>query len=154
MLLRLDQNNQAVREGMRITFELLRVMNEMCREKHIKFVVAVIPTKEMVFSPYLEHKPKIAHGDVIEKVIQNERLALERTFGFLRAADVAYVDTLPALQAAVGQELYARTAADMHPSKNGYRVIAEAAYTAVQPDMRTEGSASVSGTAAKRRFRE
>jgi hypothetical protein len=33
--------------------------------------------------------------------------------------NTAYVDSLPALKKSVGQELHARTAADMHPSKNG-----------------------------------
>jgi hypothetical protein len=35
------------------------------------------------------------------------------------------VDALPALRAVVGHQLYARTAADIHPGANGYRVIAE-----------------------------
>jgi lysophospholipase L1-like esterase len=36
------------------------------------------------------------------------------------------VDTLPALKQSVGNQLYAQTTRDMHPGKNGYRVIGEA----------------------------
>ena len=43
-----------------------------------------------------------------------------------------YVDTLPALRRSVEHELYARTAADMHPNRNGYRVIAEDLFEAMK----------------------
>jgi len=126
ILRRLDQENESVREGMRITFKLLQEMNEMSRQHGIQFIVAVIPTKEMVFSDYLEHNDKLNLGDVIDKLIANERLAREKTFEFLSASGIGYVDTLPALKQSLDQGLYAHTAADMHPNKNGYRVIAEA----------------------------
>ncbi|MGH7782258.1 MAG: SGNH/GDSL hydrolase family protein, partial [Candidatus Binatia bacterium] len=49
----LDQESKSVREGMRITFELLGEMNEICRKNNIQFVVVVLPTKDMVFAQYL-----------------------------------------------------------------------------------------------------
>jgi hypothetical protein len=128
MLTRLDQENPNIREGMRITFELLRQMNEICRQNNVQFLVVVIPTKELVFSDYLEHNTKIPLDDVIDKLLVNERLALERTFKFMEDENIAYVDALPAMKNAVGEQLYARSAGDMHPSKNGYRVIAEAVF--------------------------
>ena len=126
MLFGLDQENPNVREGMRITFELLKQMNELCQQNQTQFLVVVIPTKEMVFSDYLEHNSKLPLDDAIGKVIVNERLAREQTFKFMTDNNIAYVDSLPGLKKSTSQELYARTAADMHPSKNGYRVIAEA----------------------------
>jgi hypothetical protein len=111
---------------MRITFELLKEMDEICQKNHIQFLVVVIPTKEMVFSQYLEHSPTIPLSDVVGKLLLNERLALDRTFKFLRDSNISYVDPLPALQAAAGPGLFASSAGDMHPNKNGYRVIAEA----------------------------
>jgi len=125
MLSRLDQDNQDIREGMRITFELIKVMNETCRQHHIGFVVVVIPIKEEVFSDYLEHNPKLPLSDVIDKLLLNDRLARDKTFEFLAESKIPYVDPLPALKSSLGNELYARSATDMHPSKNGYRVIAE-----------------------------
>ena len=127
VLFGLDQENPNVREGMRITFELLKEMNEICEQNHVQFLVVVIPTKEMVFSDYLEHNSKLPLYDVIDKVLVSERLARLQMFKFMADNDICYVDSLPALMGSVGKELYARTAADMHPSKNGYRVIAEAA---------------------------
>jgi hypothetical protein len=122
----LDQDRESVREGMRITFELLKEMNEICQKEHIQYVVVVIPTKEMVFSQYLEHNRRIALSDVVDKLLVDERLALDRTFKFLADANIRFVDPLPALQESAGQGLFARSAGDMHPNKNGYRIIAEA----------------------------
>jgi hypothetical protein len=126
MLSRLDQDNQDIREGMRITFELIKEMNEICQQHHIRFLVVVIPIKEEVFSDYLEHNPKLPLGDVVDKLLPNDRLARKRTFEFLTESHIPYVDPLPALKRSVGDELYARSATDMHPSKNGYRVIGQA----------------------------
>lgn len=124
-LRRLDQDSASVREGMRISFKLLKEMNEICAKNHIQFVVVVLPTKEIVFSKYLEHNSKIPLSDVVEKLLVNERLALERTFKFLDDMNIPSVNPLPALQKSAGQGLFAKSAGDMHPNKNGYRVIAE-----------------------------
>jgi len=129
---RLDQDNPSIREGMRITFELLRQMNDICRQNHIQFMVVVIPTKEMVFSGYLEHNEKIPLDDVIDKLLVNERIARDATFSFLAGANIPYVDVLPALQSNVDQGLYALSAGDMHPNKNGYKVIAVAVSDALK----------------------
>ena len=85
----------------------------------------------MVFSDYLEHNTNIPLADVLDKLLTNERLAREKTFKFLIDSKIPYVDTLPALKRSREHELYARTAADMHPNRNGYRVIAEAVFEAL-----------------------
>jgi hypothetical protein len=125
ILLRLNQQSESVREGVRITFTLLKEMNDICRSNEIQFLVAVIPTKEMVFSEYLERNPALRLGEVFDKVLANERTARTALFKFLDDSGIQYVDTLPGLKSSVQHELYVRTAADMHPNKNGYRVIAE-----------------------------
>jgi hypothetical protein len=132
MLSRLDQESPAVRDGMRITFTLLAEMNDICLENKIKFLVAVIPTKEMVFSDYLENNSGIPLNDVMTKLLSNERLAWARTRTFLTDSSILYVDTLPRLKRSVEQGLYARSAADMHPNRNGYKVIADAVFEALQ----------------------
>lgn len=126
MLKGLDQESPSVREGMRITFELMKEMNETCRKNHIQFLVVVIPIKEAVFSDDLQKDPNLPMHDLLAKLLPNEQLARERTFAFLKEANIPYVDALPALKKAEDHQLYARTAADMHPGRNGYRVIAEA----------------------------
>ena len=121
----LDQQDPRVREGMRITFKLMKQINDICRQKQTQFVVVVIPTKEMVFSEYLEHDPKLPLGDVIDRLIQNERLAEADTFKFLADNNIPVVYPLPELKKSIGEGLYARTANDMHPNRNGYRVIGQ-----------------------------
>lgn len=132
ILMRLNQEDERIREGMRITFHLLKEMKDICRTNNIEFLVAVIPTKEMVFSEYLEHNPKIELSEMIDKLLANERKARDATFSFFTASGIRFIDALPSLQGAVGRELYAHTAADMHPSKNGYRVIAQTIATEIQ----------------------
>ena len=39
---------------------------------------------------------------------------------------IEHLDMLPALKRSAGKQLYAQTTRDMHPGKNGYRVIGEA----------------------------
>ncbi len=80
VLFGLDQDNPNVREGMRITFELLQEMNELCKQSNIQFVVVVIPTKEMVFSDYLEHQPNLPLHDAIDTLLASERSASEQLF--------------------------------------------------------------------------
>jgi lysophospholipase L1-like esterase len=63
--------------------------------------------------------------EAVQKVIVNERAARKVLIEFLDSAEIPYVDTLPALKQAVGRQLYAQTTRDMHPGKNGYRVIGE-----------------------------
>jgi hypothetical protein len=123
---RLNQKSPEVQEGMRITFELLEKMNDICRQNNAQFVVVIIPTKETVFADYLEHKPMVHLGSVIDELILNERIATKELIKFFHSSGIHYVETLPALRRAVDQELYYRGASDMHPGKNGYRVIAQA----------------------------
>ncbi len=122
----LDQENPNVREGMRITFELLKEMKEICQRNRVQFVVVVIPSKEMVFSDYLEHNSQLPLNDVIGKLLSSERSALAQTFRFMSENNIEFVDTLPGLKKSAGQGLYALSAVDMHPNRNGYRVIGEA----------------------------
>jgi len=126
ILRRLDQDSESVREGMRITFTLFAQMNEVCRQNNISFVVAVIPAKEMVFSDYLEHNQSLPLSDTLDKLLANGRIAREKTFKAFADSNITYIDTLPALKASVEHELYARSSGDMHPGRNGYRVIGEA----------------------------
>ncbi len=122
----LDQENQTVREGMRITFELLHKMNETCLNNNIQFIVAVIPTKETVFLNYIEHNPELSMSEEIDQVIFNESKAREKLFAFLADSNIHYIDLLSSMKLTINQEtLYANSAVDMHPNKNGYRVIAE-----------------------------
>lgn len=129
---RLDQTSPGVQEGMRITFKLFDEMNRECRANNIEFVVAVIPTKETVFADYLEHNSALPLSNVLDKVIANERIARQKVFEFCDTSGIHYVDPLPALKQSVQHELYVHTTQDIHPNKNGYKVIAEAIAAGIQ----------------------
>lgn len=133
LLVNLDQDSAGVNEGMRITFELLSEMKQRCAAKNVGFLVAVIPTKEMVFADLLEQRAELPLADTIARLLAHERKARDASFARLRQAGIAYVDVLPALREARSKQLYARTPNDMHPGANGYRVIGEAIAAALAP---------------------
>ena len=122
----LDQNQDSVKEGMRITMKLLGEMNEMAAQNGIEFVVVIIPTKEMVFSEVLETHPSMKRFDLIRLLLANERVARESVFGFFNDSNIKYVDSLPVLKKGIGRQIYARSSGDMHPGKEGYKLIADA----------------------------
>lgn len=130
----LDQSSPTVQEGMRVTFKLLAEMNELCAKHGARLVVVIIPTKESVFARYLEKNQNGELGEIARKVISNERMCRERLIEHLNANKIPFVDSLPALvQASASDKLYANSAQDMHPNKNGYRVIAEAISAKLRP---------------------
>jgi hypothetical protein len=131
---RLDQRNPAVREGMRLTFELLRRMDALAAERGTRFVVAVIPTKETVFAEYFNRHPQVHLGEVVQSVIRNEGLAKQELLSFLDEAGIPRIDVLPALRKEVRRRLYTRSDGDMHPGGEGYRVIGQAVAAFLQVD--------------------
>jgi len=122
----LNQSSAPIQEGMRIAIHLLKEMDRECRQEGCRLLVVIIPTKETVFSDYLESNPSLHLHEALRKVIVNERSARKVLVEFLAGAGIAHLDTLPALKQSVGNQLYAQTTRDMHPGKNGYRVIGEA----------------------------
>ena len=134
---RLDQSSAAVREGMRITFELLGMMAKTCHENGCRLLVALIPTKETVFAEYVIRSREMRLRDVIVDLVNQEARAKARLVEFLDRAGIAYVDTLPALRGKVAEQLYTRSDGDMHPNKNGYRVIGEVVGEFIAQDHRS-----------------
>jgi hypothetical protein len=122
---RVDQQSAAVREGMRITFALLADMDRTCRAQGCQLVVVVIPTKETVFADRLLGAPGLPLREVVGDLVANEAKATAALRAFLQSAGIPYVEPLPELRRNVQQQLYARSDRDMHPSRNGYRVIGE-----------------------------
>lgn len=123
---RLNQRSAAVREGMRITFELLAMMDGMCHKHGCQFVVALIPTKEMVFREYLLRDAQLPLRDVIAEAILNEEEARKHLFDFLKLRNIPSVDVLPYLRRNLREHLYTRSDRDMHPNRDGYKAIGAA----------------------------
>jgi hypothetical protein len=122
---RLDQNSAPVREGMRVTMDLLQRMNDLCKESGARMAVVIIPTKEMVFADFLLQDPALHLGDVIKESVTSETQARARLFEFLDNAGIPRIDTLEALRRDVSNQLYTHSDRDMHPGRNGYHVIGD-----------------------------
>src|SRR5206468_4161304 len=86
----------------------------------------VIPTKETVFADYLLRDPAIPLRDVVAELVKNEQDATGRLLTFLEHANIPHVTPLAALRRGVAGQLYTPSDGDMHPNKNGYKVIGEA----------------------------
>jgi hypothetical protein len=100
-------------------------MEQACRQHDCRLLVVLIPTKESVFAYHLLRNPRLPLREVVADLVANERQASAALRGFLDDARIPYVDTLPALRRQLGDHLYAASDRDMHPSRNGYRVIGE-----------------------------
>ena len=127
-----DQRHPSIREGMRITQALLAEMSAICRQHHVEFLVTVIPTKEMVFAEYFARDPNLALRDVLDRLVASERIGREAMFRFFAESRIAYADALPALQRAAEHRIFTRLVGDMHPNRDGYAVIATAAFDAIR----------------------
>lgn len=77
---------------MRITFELLELMDETCCEDASQFVVVLIPTKETLFADYLRRNTQIqlreSLREVIEELMIHEEAAQKKLFEFLPSQDL------------------------------------------------------------------
>jgi len=122
---RVNPRSPAVREGMRITFELLRRMDEMARERGAEFVVVIIPTKETVFAEHLLGNPATYLRHVVADVVEDETEATRELTAFLDGARIPHVETVRALRSRVAEQLYTKSDRDMHPGSKGYGVIGQ-----------------------------
>lgn len=122
----LNLDDPRVMEGLRLTLELFRQMNDVCSKNDIAFVVALIPTKESVFADYIGNNPNIRNAKVIDQVISKERQINQLVKKYLDEHQILYIDLLPALQQAVPVKRIYPQSEDGHPNKEGYEVIAKA----------------------------
>jgi len=113
-----------VREGLRISLELINRMSEICRQENIEYLVVLIPTKESVYSEFISNNSKIPNSQTIDELISNEIELNTTVKDYLERNNIDYVDVLDPLRAAAGkQQLYPNNFGS-HSNKNGYRIIA------------------------------
>ncbi|MEM7199474.1 MAG: GDSL-type esterase/lipase family protein [Planctomycetota bacterium] len=112
-----------IAEGLRITLTDLAGMAATATATDTRFVVAFVPTKELVFAD-AAGPPRAPSWD---ELIEQETELWRRATAFLRTHDIDFVDLLPALRAAIaaGTPPYSQTA-DGHPNEAGHGAIATA----------------------------
>jgi lysophospholipase L1-like esterase len=103
-------------------------MNELAAEKKIRFIAALIPTKELVFKE-LWNTP----SENFRILTDNESRFWKMTKYFLEENGIEYVDVLPALrtQLAEGIQPY-QVSNDGHPNEHGHQAIARLIHAQLQ----------------------
>jgi hypothetical protein len=124
-----DLSDVRVRAGLSIAKQTMLKMHQICRDGNIKFIVALLPTKETIFRKkvYDTCRYKLYAG-LVE--YENEvRSQLKVTF---KEHGIDFVDPLPRLQEADVQPTFVN--ADGHPNVAGQEIIAAAVYEFLKQD--------------------
>ena len=122
----LDLGLPRVREGLRITLEVIRDLHERALRRGVDFVVLMLPTKELVFAPDVPSDPTEPARRLLDDLVRNEEEVRAILEADLRSKGIAFLDALPALRAALtsGPPPYS-AGIDGHPNGEGYRAIAQ-----------------------------
>jgi hypothetical protein len=121
----LDLSDIRIREGLRISLEVLERMRTATREKGIQFLVLLIPTKELVYNDVISGLKDYPVPDVFHKLIAVETDAWANIKMGLDQRGIAYIDALPQLrQALLTEEKVYPINRDGHPRAAGHRAIA------------------------------
>ena len=93
----LDTQDIRIAEGLRISLEILRQMQDQLHKENKSLVVLLLPTKESVFSG-LARQYGIAMSPLYERLVQQEREVRKTVKEYLKAHEIEFLDPLPALQ--------------------------------------------------------
>jgi hypothetical protein len=120
----LNLDDIRVQEGLRLTINRLNAIHDFCRDRNIKLLVVLIPTKEKVFESVISTHPEINFFPTFQKLFVFEDKVKQIIITNLKSKEIQYVDVFPQLRNAVTtQQIYPITR-DGHPNKNGCRIIA------------------------------
>lgn len=122
----LDLDKDEVREGLELSLELLNRMNKLAGRNGTRFLVVIIPTKESVFSDYIEGRRDLDASDSIDELIKNERQVNKIVKTYFDEHGIEYIDVLDSLKSEAGSEQLYPNNFGGHSNKNGYGIIAEA----------------------------
>ena len=122
----LDLNDPRIQEGRRLTFQVISLMHAETIKHEVKFVVLLLPTKELVYKQILNNITAL--GDTLyDELINNELKFWEKTKNFCFDQGIECIDVLPAMRQILDAKRnpYA-SSSDGHPNAEGYRAIANA----------------------------
>jgi hypothetical protein len=121
-LLAENKDEPRICEGIRITKQVMSQINKKASESGIKLLVALIPTKEIVYADLM--KADVESNETYGKLAQMENTIREELIEFAEGNGISVCDTLPELRAALEQytRIYPREL-DGHPVKDGYKAI-------------------------------
>lgn len=127
----LNLDDPAIQKGQRVALKAIHRLHQLASRDGIRFIVLLIPTKELVFS----RQAKEITVPSYHTLVRNELLFWEETKLFLESHSIEYMDTLQSLQAKLetGFQPY-RITRNGHPNEHGYRAIAHAIHSYLNPD--------------------
>ena len=130
----LNLEDPRIAEGHQISLRAIGRMAELAAERKIRFIVALIPTKELVFKE-LWSTP----SESFSTLTDNEGRFLKITKHFFEEKGIEYVDVLPALrtQLAEGIQPY-HASSDGHINEHGHLAIAKLMHAQIQKEHRVE----------------
>lgn len=122
-LLGQDLDEPRIVEGLRITRDLLAVMQAEANARQVKLMVVLIPTKEMVYATTKIDTP--GRDQNYQKLFRMETRTRAEIIATCREKRIECVDALPSLSRALnaGEQIYPTTT-DSHPTARGYSSIA------------------------------
>src|SRR5215471_1532702 len=103
-------------------------MSSITRKTGVRFMIVLIPTKELVFFDTFGGNADVKLRSVTELVDEEQTMWTELK-NELRARGMSYIDVLPALRESLneGESPYP-LGADGHPNARGHKVIAAAVW--------------------------
>jgi len=118
-----DISSPIIAEGIRITRQQYLEIAELLDNQNVELLIVLIPTKEMVYMPFVGTDNV---NSAYQQLGEQEQAIRDELMALFDENSITYVDTLDALRNAVHDTiaLYPPTF-DGHPNANGYRVIAE-----------------------------
>jgi lysophospholipase L1-like esterase len=123
-LFALNLNDPKVQEGLRISLEVIREMHDRAVSDKIKFVVLLIPTKELAFKDIVQGEGKDM-SQSYQDLIENEELFWKKTKVFLQHQGIDFIDALPVMRDYLKNY---RINHDGHVNAVGHRAIADLVY--------------------------
>jgi hypothetical protein len=113
-----------VREGLRISLDLIDRMNVICKEKKTEFIVLLLPTKESVYSDFIGNNGSLPSTETIDELLRNESEVRNIVINHLDKNNIAFINVVDALRDRTRYEQMYPKNFGTHSNKNGYRIIA------------------------------
>lgn len=129
--LSLDSAN--VREGLRLSLDRLERIADDCQAAGIDLLVALIPTKERVYQPWIEGDADLQEREPLRSLLRNEIEIDRQIRQFLSQRDVPYLELVAPLREAARRAAIYPPNEDGHPNADGYAAIAKAVAQAIGP---------------------
>ena len=117
----LDREDPRIAEGLRISGVVLSRAQQTADGRGAKFIVLLIPTKELVYADLMQHEGKL--NGTYARLVEMENRARHEVDSWCTEKRIRCVDALPNLQRAIAgrQQIYPSTT-ESHPNAAGYRV--------------------------------